>query len=114
MGCGNRDPVHDGGDTVSTAGFDAANSRRSRRAAARTVVQAREALQVLRAFDGHPATLRYPGVFDAYYETLAPRVSFPNDSLAELAFHLGVSKDTYAGRLRRALRYAQRLQEKTA
>jgi hypothetical protein len=54
------------------------------------------------------------GQHTMYEEVLTARVLNPRATLAELADQLGMSKDTYAGRLRRALRYAQRIQERAA
>lgn len=90
---------------------NAANRARSEHAALYKVEEARKALRTMRKFDGHPITRKWPGAFNTYYETLVPRVSCPRASLAEIAAKLGLTKDAYSARLRRALAYAQRLEE---
>lgn len=89
----------------------AENHRRHVEGARKQVAEARVAL---RAVTTHSPTGRFRTHHRMYTDVLASRVANPRLTLAELAFHLGVSKDTYSGRLRRALAYAQRLQERAA
>jgi DNA-directed RNA polymerase specialized sigma24 family protein len=46
-------------------------------------------------------------VLDGYRQVLIARAVNPTASLAEIASALGMSKHTYAARLRRAFRYAE-------
>lgn len=91
-------------------GFDKANRNRTDGAAVRTIAEARKALITMRKWDGHPSTRKYPGMFNTYYETLVARINHPRDSLAQIGAALGTTKHSYSARLRRALRYAQRLE----
>jgi len=74
----------------SVANFHRANADRTKLAATATVARARVAL----ADPGCPA---------GYRPILQTRIDYPDASLADLADLLHVSKDTYAGYLRRAL-----------
>ncbi|QWS68209.1 helix-turn-helix DNA-binding domain protein [Gordonia phage VanLee] len=72
-------------------GLGEANRQRVERAAARTVEQAR-------------AVLADPGPLSARHRrVLLARVRYPHAPLVWLGEHLGMSKDVYAGCLRRAL-----------
>jgi hypothetical protein len=75
--------------------FDAHNNRRTGRAPRRTVAAARAALAnpPVYGWSDHDTTIR----------VLRARVDHPQASLAELADRVGMTKDAYAGRLRRTL-----------
>lgn len=94
--------------TGSVVAAVVANNRRHVVGARRQVTEARLGLRTLAA---NPRRVQW---HELYQETLTARVLNPRLTLAELATQLGVSRDTYSGRLRRALAYAQRLQEKAA
>jgi hypothetical protein len=74
---------------MEPASLRAANERRAARAAAKQVAQARAALSV--------ATDR------GHIRVLIARIENPQATLADLAASMRMSKDSYAGRLRRAL-----------
>ncbi|MDP7703228.1 hypothetical protein [Mycobacterium sp. TY815] len=88
-----------------------ANNRvRTEHAALHTVVAARKALRVMRKWAGHPKTRKPAGMFGRYHRALTARVEHPDASLAEIAARLGLRKDQYSARLRRAIAYAQTLE----
>jgi hypothetical protein len=87
----------------------AANRRRCVEAAARTVPEARRALRSLELFSPAP---RDRMVHIEYRAVLFMRLAMPEATLAELAGAMGFTKDAYASQLRRALRYARRLEAK--
>ncbi|MDP7721832.1 hypothetical protein [Mycobacterium sp. TY814] len=88
----------------------AANRVRTEHAALHTVAAARKAVRVMRKWDGHPDTRKPAGMFARYYRALNARVDYPDASLAEIAAQLGLRKDQYSARLRRAIAYAQTLE----
>jgi DNA-binding transcriptional regulator WhiA len=94
-----------------TASLIRANEFRHREGAARTVQKAREAIPLIGA--RVPKTHRDESVKERHLEVLKLRVAHPSDSIAELAAHLGVAKDTYWSELRRALLHANRIQSTT-
>lgn len=83
-----------------------ANVARSVAASARQVEQARKALEVLRAWS--PQSPRMVDVRRRYMAVLRMRINYPDHTLAEIAELMRVTKDLYAARLRRALRYAEK------
>lgn len=88
-----------------------ANNRvRTEHAALHTVAAARKGIRVMRKWAGHPDTRKPAGMFNRYYQTLNARVDQPDASLAEIAAKLGLRKDQYSARLRRAIAYAQNLE----
>lgn len=88
----------------------ASNRVRTEHAALHTVPAARKAVRVMRKWAGHPSTRKPAGIFNRYYEALNARVDHPDASLAEIAAWLGLRKDQYSARLRRAIAYAQSLE----
>ncbi|WP_157185985.1 hypothetical protein [Mycobacterium canetti] len=88
------------------AGLVAANRRRRDIAARRNVMRARSAIRAFHQYADHPTWGWY---YRAYAEALAERVNYPGASLAEIAAELGVTKDAYAARLRRAFEHARQL-----
>lgn len=85
-----------------------ANRIRSESTAAHKVVAARNALRTLQQYETvGPAIL--PAHHQPYYAALRARVDFPTRSLAEIAAELGITKDQYSARLRRAFEYAQQI-----
>lgn len=91
---------------ANAADLESANRRRTTEAARRRVMESRKALRVLKkhAFRSH----------EPWMEALEARLLYPHDSLAEIASHLGISKDTYSARLRRAIDHATRMERNTA
>lgn len=71
-----------------------ANARRTQKAAEQNVVEAKIQLH---AYRDHPELPAH------YLSALTARVTWPTDSLNQLGAKLGISKDAYHGRLRRAL-----------
>lgn len=92
--------------TGSVVAAVAANHRRHVEGARRQIAESRAALRIVAMNPNRWSSL--------YEDALTARVLNPRLTLAEIADQLGMSKDTYSGRLRRALAYAQRLQEKAA
>lgn len=83
-----------------------ANQKRSGEAAARRAAEADRALRIL---DTRPALHARP-VHQIHRDALYLRASKPKASLRELAAEIGVGKDVFAARLRRALHYATRME----
>lgn len=97
-----------GEENVSRGWMDA-NFVRSQVAAERDVERAREAMEAIyavrvRTLDRVDIVLR-----QRYLKALRQRVIHPNDSLQMLADRMGISKATYAARLRRAFKFAERM-----
>ncbi|MCX8559806.1 hypothetical protein OS122_02690 [Mycolicibacterium mucogenicum] len=85
-----------------------ANQARTRAAAARTVAQACAAMDIIDCHE--PANNRDQDAVFIHWHALKARHDNPDASLAEIAAILGITKDTYSARLRRALQYAAKLQ----
>lgn len=84
------------------------NTRRSRDAGAVKAVAAREAWKILIKPHQWPEHSRVDAaILQHYKKALYVRAVHPEASLAECAALLGVSKDTFAGWLRRAIAYAK-------
>jgi hypothetical protein len=98
--------------TGSVVAAVAANHERHVNGARRQVTAARAALRALSMNQPRNPFTRRQHVL--YEEVLTARLLNPRATLSEIADQLGMSKDTYSGRLRRALAHAQRLQEKAA
>ncbi len=95
---------------TSIEALHAGNRVRTEHAALHTVPAARKAVRVMRKWAGHPNTRKPAGMFDRYYQALNARVDHPYASLTEIAARLGLRKDQYSARLRRAIAYAQNLE----
>jgi DNA-binding transcriptional regulator WhiA len=93
---------------MSSTGLVAANQIRAEHAAVQQVAQARKAIRTLESHrprrDSHHSHLM----------ALLERVRYPRSSLGEIATEIGVTKDVYASRLRRALAYARWLDQAAA
>ncbi|KIU17887.1 helix-turn-helix domain-containing protein [Mycolicibacterium llatzerense] len=89
--------------------FEKANQARTRTAAERTVAEACVALDVINCHE--PTNNRDHDAAFIHWHALKARHDNPQASLAEIAAGLGITKDTYSARLRRALRYAAKLRE---
>ena len=85
------------GPTVQQANLAAANAARIAQVSAKSVALVTQALQVLGS--SAPENLRKVG---------QARIDNPNASLHELAELMGVTKDSYAGAIRRLLKLANR------
>lgn len=90
----------------------AANRARKAQAAEVTVPAAKAAVDAIRHV--RPRTKFEANIRAVYLPVLQARVKAPTRTLAQLAASLGMTKDTYSARLRRALRYGQKLQSKVA
>lgn len=84
------------------------NRARTRMAAERTVAESCVALDVINCHE--PINNRDHDAAFIHWHALKARHDNPGASLAEIAAGLGITKDTYSARLRRALRYAAKLQ----
>lgn len=90
-------------------GLAAANSRRRDNAARRRVAEARAAIWALERRQPEFRHYRYREFHELSLAVLHARVQYPRHSLAQIAAEIGVTKDTYSARLRRALDYAGRM-----
>lgn len=88
--------------------FERANQSRTRTAAARTVADAWAAIDVIARHE--PTGDRDERSALRYRDALKARHDNPEASLAEIAASLGMTKHIYSARLRRALRYAAKIQ----
>lgn len=83
----------------------AANDRRRDIAARRNVIRAREAITVI---EGHrPKNAAQVATLNDYLIILQARVHYSAASLDQIAGKLGLRKDQYSARLRRALDFAE-------
>jgi DNA-binding transcriptional regulator WhiA len=94
---------------TNVANLYGANTRRARGAGRQRAHQARLALQII---DAHqPRNGVEDGLQRRHRRVLLTRITDSDASLAQLATSIGLNKDEYAGRLRRAFDYADSLAE---
>lgn len=98
--CPRRSPTGVG----SYAALTQSNKARQRDAAERRITAAITAIPIIRRIEPH---YRFPThVKDTYLTVLAARIEHPDATLADLGYHLGITKDACAATLRRALAVA--------
>lgn len=84
------------------------NTRRRLKAGAVKAAAAKDALKILSQPHRRPTHSHVDAVIlSQYKKALRARMSYSEASLAELAAMLGISRDTYSGRLRRGIAYAE-------